>query len=50
MMEAAGIVIAIIVLYFVSCLRIIIEYQRAVLFRLGRVLSNPKGPGLIIVF
>lgn len=50
MMEAAGIVIAIIVLYFVSCLRIIFEYQRAVVFRLGRVLSNPKGPGLIIVF
>jgi regulator of protease activity HflC (stomatin/prohibitin superfamily) len=50
MMESAGIVIAIIVLYFVSCLRIIFEYQRAVVFRLGRVLANPKGPGLIIVF
>ena len=50
MMQTAGIVIAIIVLYFVSCLRIVFEYQRGIVFRLGRVLSNPKGPGLIIVF
>jgi regulator of protease activity HflC (stomatin/prohibitin superfamily) len=49
-MEAVGIVIGIVVLYFVSCLRIIFEYQRAVVFRLGRVLPDPKGPGLIIVF
>jgi len=26
------------------------EYERAVIFRLGRVLSPPKGPGLILVF
>ncbi len=31
-----------------SCLRVIREYERAVIFRLGRVLA-PKGPGLIFL-
>jgi regulator of protease activity HflC (stomatin/prohibitin superfamily) len=41
---------AIVVLYLLSCIRILFEYQRGVVFRLGRVLSAPKGPGLIMVF
>ncbi len=45
-----GIFIGLIALYFISCIRIIFEYQRGVLFRLGRVISTPKGPGLIMVF
>jgi len=45
-----GIVLAIVVLYFLSCIRILNEYQRGVVFRLGRVLAQPKGPGLIMVF
>ncbi len=45
-----GIVLAIVVLYFLSCLRIFAEYERGVVFRLGRVLSRPKGPGLAWVF
>lgn len=32
-----------------SSLRIVPEYQRVVIFRLGRVLQRAKGPGLIIV-
>ena len=33
-----------------SCIRILNEYERGVLFRLGRVLQKTKGPGLIMVF
>ena len=32
-----------------SCVRVLSEYERGVVFRLGRVLSSPKGPGLIFV-
>jgi regulator of protease activity HflC (stomatin/prohibitin superfamily) len=49
-LQATGIVLGIIVLYVLSCVRILFEYQRGVLFRLGRVLPAPKGPGLILVF
>ena len=45
-----GIAIAIVALYFLSCIRILFEYQRGVVFRLGRVLDQPKGPGLLFVF
>lgn len=44
------IVIAIVVLYLLNCIKILKEYERGVIFRLGRVLSRPKGPGLIFVF
>jgi len=33
----------------VSMIRILNEYERGVIFRLGRVLGTPKGPGLIIL-
>jgi len=33
-----------------SCLKVVNEYERAVVFRLGKVLSAAKGPGLIFVF
>lgn len=45
-----GVVLAIVVLYFLSCIRVLNEYERGVVFRLGRVLAHPKGPGLILVF
>ncbi|MEX0704660.1 MAG: slipin family protein [Planctomycetales bacterium] len=48
--QSVGIFIALVVLYVLSCIRILFEYQRGVVFRLGRVLSAPKGPGLIMVF
>ena len=37
------------VLFIVSSIKIIREYERAVVFRLGRLLANPKGPGIIII-
>jgi regulator of protease activity HflC (stomatin/prohibitin superfamily) len=37
-------------IYLLACLRVINEYERAIVFRLGKVLRQPKGPGLIFVF
>lgn len=42
--------ISFVVLYVLSCIKIVNEYERAVIFRLGRVLEKPKGPGIILVF
>jgi regulator of protease activity HflC (stomatin/prohibitin superfamily) len=42
--------VGLVVLYFLSCIRFIYEYERGVVFRLGRVLGKPKGPGVIMVF
>jgi regulator of protease activity HflC (stomatin/prohibitin superfamily) len=44
------IVIVIVVLYLLSSIKILREYERGVIFRLGRVLPTPKGPGVILVF
>lgn len=44
------IVIGLIVLYILNSVKILREYERAVIFRLGRVLPQPKGPGIILVF
>src|SRR3954453_17732433 len=44
------IIIIIVVLYLLSSIKILREYERGVIFRLGRVLPQPKGPGLILVF
>ncbi len=44
------IVLAVVLLYFASSIKILAEYERGVIFRLGRVLPMPKGPGLIFVF
>jgi regulator of protease activity HflC (stomatin/prohibitin superfamily) len=43
-------VAALVVLYLLSCIRILKEYERAVVFRLGRVRSEPKGPGFMLLF
>ncbi len=49
-LQFVGIFIGIVVLYLLSCIRILFEYERGVIFRLGRVLAAPKGPGLLMVF
>jgi regulator of protease activity HflC (stomatin/prohibitin superfamily) len=44
------IVVAIIaILFILSWIKVLKEYERGVIFRLGRVLDKPKGPGLILV-
>ncbi|HHO76040.1 MAG TPA: slipin family protein [Deltaproteobacteria bacterium] len=42
-------IVVLILLFLFSAIKILNEYERAVVFRLGRVLSAPKGPGLIII-
>jgi regulator of protease activity HflC (stomatin/prohibitin superfamily) len=42
--------IAIFVLYLLSSIKILAEYERGVIFRLGRLLEQAKGPGVIFVF
>src|SRR6202521_3112457 len=42
--------ILIVVIYLLSSIKILAEYERGVIFRLGRVLPQPKGPGVILVF
>ena len=43
--------IAIIVgLYLIASIKILAEYERGVIFRLGRLLPSAKGPGVILVF
>lgn len=44
-----GIVIVIIVFLFFKWINILKEYERGVIFRLGRVLPQAKGPGLVLV-
>ena len=44
------IVITVVVLYILNSIKILREYERGVIFRLGRLLPRPKGPGLILVF
>jgi regulator of protease activity HflC (stomatin/prohibitin superfamily) len=40
----------IVVLYVISSIKILAEYERGVVFRLGKLLPQPKGPGLALVF
>ena len=45
-----GIVVIIVALYLMSSIKILAEYERGVIFRLGRLLGREKGPGIILVF
>src|SRR5579872_4261885 len=42
--------ILIVAIYLFSSIKILSEYERGVIFRLGRVLPQPKGPGVVLVF
>jgi regulator of protease activity HflC (stomatin/prohibitin superfamily) len=45
-----GIFLIVLVVFFLyNAIKILNEYERGVIFRLGRVLGKPKGPGLIIL-
>ena len=50
MSDATLIFIVIVLIYLLSSIKILREYERGVIFRLGRLLSQPKGPGVILVF
>jgi regulator of protease activity HflC (stomatin/prohibitin superfamily) len=45
-----AIVVVIIVLYLLSSIKILAEYERGVIYRLGHLLAEAKGPGVILVF
>lgn len=38
------------IFYALSCIKILPEYERGVIFNLGRLSAQPKGPGLVFVF
>ena len=42
--------VAILVVYIISSIKILPEYERGVIFRLGRLLDAAKGPGIFLVF
>ena len=45
-----GVGLLIVIIYFISVINIIPDYEKAVIYRLGNLLPHPKGPGLIFVF
>ena len=42
--------VVLVLLYLVLSVHVLREYERGVVFRLGKLLARPKGPGLIFVF
>jgi regulator of protease activity HflC (stomatin/prohibitin superfamily) len=49
-LDASWLVIAIVLLYVFNCIKVLPEYERGVVFRLGRLLPQPKGPGIFLIF
>ncbi|TMM25214.1 MAG: slipin family protein, partial [Actinobacteria bacterium] len=37
------------ILFLISAIKVAREYERGIIFRLGRLLPAPKGPGLFIL-
>ena len=44
------VLLGVVVLYIINCINILKEYERAVVFQLGRVRDTAKGPGVILIF
>src|SRR6184192_921543 len=42
-------IVFLLVLYIVAAVRVVREYERGIVFRLGRLLAEPKGPGLFFL-
>src|SRR4051812_12330937 len=49
-MSFSVIALIIVGIYVLSSIKILAEYERGVIFRLGRLLPEAKGPGVIVVF
>jgi regulator of protease activity HflC (stomatin/prohibitin superfamily) len=45
----AAIVVFFFVLYLISAVKVLREYERGIVFRLGRLFPDPKGPGLFLL-
>ena len=50
MLTPGAVFLLLVVLYVLSSIKILREYERGVIFRLGKLLSQPKGPGVVLVF
>ncbi|HSC49310.1 MAG TPA: SPFH domain-containing protein, partial [Gaiellaceae bacterium] len=52
-MTAALIIVVVllflVVLFLISAIKVAREYERGIVFRLGRLLPEPKGPGLFLL-
>ena len=52
-MAAALVILAVVVflllLFLISAIKVAREYERGIVFRLGRLLPEPKGPGLFLL-
>jgi len=48
--DVTTIFVLIVAIYLISSIKILREYERGVIFRLGRLLPSAKGPGIILVF
>jgi regulator of protease activity HflC (stomatin/prohibitin superfamily) len=44
-----GAIVIVVVVLLINAIRIVPEYQRLVVFRLGRVMSQPRGPGIVFL-
>jgi regulator of protease activity HflC (stomatin/prohibitin superfamily) len=44
-----GAVLLVLVLFLLSAIKVVREYERGIVFRLGRLLPEPKGPGLFLL-
>src|SRR3989442_12532150 len=44
-----AILVFLVLLFLISAIKVAREYERGVVFRLGRLLDPPKGPGLFIL-
>jgi regulator of protease activity HflC (stomatin/prohibitin superfamily) len=49
-LQPFAVIFLVLVVYLISSIKILAEYQRGVIFRLGKLLPEPKGPGLVFVF
>jgi regulator of protease activity HflC (stomatin/prohibitin superfamily) len=49
MLVAVAVVVVLALVLFSMAVRIVQEYERGVVFRLGRVIALPKGPGLVLI-
>jgi regulator of protease activity HflC (stomatin/prohibitin superfamily) len=46
---AIVVILLLLLLYVISAIRVVREYERGIIFRLGRLLADPKGPGLFFL-
>src|SRR5881398_2175960 len=44
-----GVLVFLVVLFLFSAIKVAREYERGIIFRLGRLLPEPKGPGLFLL-